>query len=278
MQGENWSPNGEANELIQARGLCHTSMSMGDVIQAGDEYYQVACVGFRKIPSRRVSVERERKAKAIVLDAMGEPGPRVLERRLHAGDGHPRLPSPPGSRRDRGLARLGRRGVGFPGYVGLWRGFGPLLQAEGGGRGRQGRASPACRRRLVAIHALQRIPAQRSHAARHGPGAGLCRRPGSHQAGAGRARPVPGCVAARGRPQLRRDDQPTGLCRDESAAHASPLLNVPRLGSECSQEWRQLILPRSCYNEPPHSSRGAHKKQAALMLFMLKRVVRSLSR
>jgi hypothetical protein len=33
-------------------------MSVGDVIQAGDEYYQVAFVGFRKIPSRRVSVEQ----------------------------------------------------------------------------------------------------------------------------------------------------------------------------------------------------------------------------
>jgi hypothetical protein len=33
MQGENWSPNGEARELILALGLTHTSMSVGDVVQ-----------------------------------------------------------------------------------------------------------------------------------------------------------------------------------------------------------------------------------------------------
>ena len=32
MQGENWSPNGEARELIKSKGLQHTSMSVGDVI------------------------------------------------------------------------------------------------------------------------------------------------------------------------------------------------------------------------------------------------------
>lgn len=31
MQGEVWSPNGEARPLIEARGLQHTSMSVGDV-------------------------------------------------------------------------------------------------------------------------------------------------------------------------------------------------------------------------------------------------------
>jgi hypothetical protein len=32
MQGENWSPNGEARTLIEEKGLSHTSMSVGDVI------------------------------------------------------------------------------------------------------------------------------------------------------------------------------------------------------------------------------------------------------
>lgn len=32
MQGENWSPNGEGNDLIVARGADHTSMSVGDRI------------------------------------------------------------------------------------------------------------------------------------------------------------------------------------------------------------------------------------------------------
>jgi hypothetical protein len=53
MQGENWSPNGEARELIQARGLCHTSMSVGDVIQSGGDFYEVSRTGFRKIPGQR---------------------------------------------------------------------------------------------------------------------------------------------------------------------------------------------------------------------------------
>jgi hypothetical protein len=32
MQGEIWSPNGEARELIQSKGLSHTSMSVGDLV------------------------------------------------------------------------------------------------------------------------------------------------------------------------------------------------------------------------------------------------------
>ncbi len=33
MQGENWSPHGEARELLQSLGLGHTSMSVGDVLR-----------------------------------------------------------------------------------------------------------------------------------------------------------------------------------------------------------------------------------------------------
>jgi hypothetical protein len=32
MQAEDWSPNGEARDLIRSKGLQHTSMSVGDVI------------------------------------------------------------------------------------------------------------------------------------------------------------------------------------------------------------------------------------------------------
>lgn len=32
MQGEFWSPNGEARELIESKGLDHTSMSVNDVV------------------------------------------------------------------------------------------------------------------------------------------------------------------------------------------------------------------------------------------------------
>lgn len=39
MQGENWSPNGEARDLIRSLGLCHTSFMAGDVVQIGDKFY-----------------------------------------------------------------------------------------------------------------------------------------------------------------------------------------------------------------------------------------------
>lgn len=50
MQGEVWSPNGEARELIQSKGLQHTSMSVGDVIidDVGNVHL-VAPVGFKAI-------------------------------------------------------------------------------------------------------------------------------------------------------------------------------------------------------------------------------------
>jgi hypothetical protein len=50
MQGENWSPNGEARPLIEAKGLQHTSMSVGDVIvdEKGIKHV-VACFGFEQL-------------------------------------------------------------------------------------------------------------------------------------------------------------------------------------------------------------------------------------
>lgn len=42
MQAHNWSPNGEARDLIESKGLTHTSMSVGDVIV--DEIGWVAVV------------------------------------------------------------------------------------------------------------------------------------------------------------------------------------------------------------------------------------------
>ena len=50
FQGEVWSPNGEARELIESKGLRHTSMSVGDVILVNDEdTYVVASFGFKKV-------------------------------------------------------------------------------------------------------------------------------------------------------------------------------------------------------------------------------------
>jgi len=51
MQGENWSPNGEARPLIEEKGLRHTSMSVGDVLVESDSgnVFLVVSVGFKCI-------------------------------------------------------------------------------------------------------------------------------------------------------------------------------------------------------------------------------------
>jgi hypothetical protein len=48
MQGETWSPEGEARELILRSGLKHTSMSVGDLIEDPETgtIYEVAASGF----------------------------------------------------------------------------------------------------------------------------------------------------------------------------------------------------------------------------------------
>lgn len=52
MQAEIWSPNGEKRELIQSKGLEHTSMSVGDAIKEVETGYvwMVDVVGFRSCP------------------------------------------------------------------------------------------------------------------------------------------------------------------------------------------------------------------------------------
>lgn len=52
MQGENWSPNGEARDYIRSLGLSHTSMSAGDRIYdcQNSKTYQVDFIGFSEIP------------------------------------------------------------------------------------------------------------------------------------------------------------------------------------------------------------------------------------
>ena len=47
MQADIWSPNGEANDLIQSKGLQHTSMSIGDVLVEDDAVYLVTATGFK---------------------------------------------------------------------------------------------------------------------------------------------------------------------------------------------------------------------------------------
>jgi hypothetical protein len=55
MQGECWSPNGEARDLIREKGLQHTSMSVGDVITEASTEHQCWAVrptGFKRILPR----------------------------------------------------------------------------------------------------------------------------------------------------------------------------------------------------------------------------------
>jgi len=47
MQGEMWSPNGEARGLIRRRGLDHTSMSVGDIVKQNGVYYICRCNGWQ---------------------------------------------------------------------------------------------------------------------------------------------------------------------------------------------------------------------------------------
>jgi hypothetical protein len=49
MQGENWSPAGEARNLIRSKGLKHTSMSVGDIIKIGSNIFMADNFGFKKL-------------------------------------------------------------------------------------------------------------------------------------------------------------------------------------------------------------------------------------
>ena len=50
MQGEMWSPQGEARNLIKALGLSHTSMSVGDVIvDDNGDMFECSNIGWRAI-------------------------------------------------------------------------------------------------------------------------------------------------------------------------------------------------------------------------------------
>lgn len=49
MQGEEWSPNGEARTMIRRKSIGHTSMSIGDVIIVGSKTYMVDRDGFAEL-------------------------------------------------------------------------------------------------------------------------------------------------------------------------------------------------------------------------------------
>lgn len=49
MQGDVWSPRGQARTLIQRSGLNHTSMSVGDIVVVHGETFIVDNIGFKKL-------------------------------------------------------------------------------------------------------------------------------------------------------------------------------------------------------------------------------------
>ena len=49
MQGENWSPNGEARQLILDKGLTHTSLMMGDIVYMNNVMYLVDFIGYSEL-------------------------------------------------------------------------------------------------------------------------------------------------------------------------------------------------------------------------------------
>jgi hypothetical protein len=50
MQGEIWSPQGEAREYIRSLGLKHTSMSAGDMVEDPEgNFYECMLQGWREM-------------------------------------------------------------------------------------------------------------------------------------------------------------------------------------------------------------------------------------
>lgn len=50
LQGDMWSPNGEARNLIRGLGLSHTSMSVGDIIVTNDgKLYFIDSFGYKEL-------------------------------------------------------------------------------------------------------------------------------------------------------------------------------------------------------------------------------------
>jgi hypothetical protein len=49
LQGENWSPAGEARTFIRKSGTSHSSMSTGDIVQDGKKVFMADNFGFEQI-------------------------------------------------------------------------------------------------------------------------------------------------------------------------------------------------------------------------------------
>lgn len=56
MQGETWSPNGEAQGILLGSGVRHTSMSVGDIVRIGQHLHMIDGVGSKRIALRRAVI------------------------------------------------------------------------------------------------------------------------------------------------------------------------------------------------------------------------------
>ena len=78
MQGENWSPEGEARELISKSGSGHTSMSVGDVLVIGGKLQMVDRFGFvnpeneKEVSMAESTMYSPEKTAALITDKIFE--------------------------------------------------------------------------------------------------------------------------------------------------------------------------------------------------------------
>jgi hypothetical protein len=78
MQGENWSPEGEARELISKSGSGHTSMSVGDVLVIGGKLQMVDRFGFvnpedeKEVSMAESTLYSPEKTAALITDKIFE--------------------------------------------------------------------------------------------------------------------------------------------------------------------------------------------------------------
>ncbi len=72
MQGEMWSPRGQARNMIRASGTGHTSMSVGDIVKVGNKYMMVDRFGFQDISQEPQEESVKLTAKPMEEGVMSE--------------------------------------------------------------------------------------------------------------------------------------------------------------------------------------------------------------
>lgn len=82
LQGESWSPRGEARALLRRKGLAHTSMHVGDIVVVGGRGHMVDGIGFVRLPTSAAEQARMREA---ATEKHGEQMERFRERREGVG-------------------------------------------------------------------------------------------------------------------------------------------------------------------------------------------------